>query len=91
MRIDVLLCYVRLVRSRALGRALAERGVARVNGVRVTKAHHPVRPGDVLTVPAHGKIVVAQIVQLPRQRLPAREVADYLAAPASEPAELRHG
>ena len=91
MRIDLLLWYVRVVRSRALARALAERGVVRANGVRVTKAHHMVRPGDVLTVPAQGKIIVAQIVQLPRQRLPAREVADYLVAPQREPPTLRHG
>lgn len=73
MRIDVLLWYLRLVRSRAQGKSLAEQGVIRANGHRVVKAHHAVRCGDVLTVPQGARVLVLQIDRLPWRRGPAEE------------------
>lgn len=73
MRMDTLLWYLRLARSRSQGKALAEKGVIRSNGVRVVKAHHAVRCGDILTVPQDGRVLVLQIDQLPWRRGPAAE------------------
>lgn len=85
MRMDVLLWYLRLVRSRSQGKLLAEQGVIRSNGTRVVKAHHAVRCGDILTVPQDSRVLVLQIDQLPWRRGPAAEaLACY-----SEPQERR--
>ncbi|ESZ87553.1 MAG: RNA-binding protein [Blastomonas sp. CACIA14H2] len=85
MRMDLLLWYLRLVRSRSQGKMLAEQGVIRSNGHRVVKAHHAVRCGDILTVPQGSRVLVLQIDHLPRRRGPADEaLACY-----SEPTEAR--
>ncbi|WAC23121.1 RNA-binding S4 domain-containing protein [Blastomonas sp. SL216] len=85
MRMDLLLWYLRLVRSRSQGKMLAEQGLIRSNGHRVVKAHHAVRCGDILTVPQGTRVLVLQIDQLPWRRGPAAEaLACY-----SEPSELR--
>ncbi|MDM7927836.1 RNA-binding S4 domain-containing protein [Blastomonas fulva] len=73
MRMDVLLWYLRLVRSRSQGKSLAEQGVIRSNGTRVIKAHHAVRCGDILTVPQGSRVLVLQIDHLPWRRGPAEE------------------
>jgi ribosome-associated heat shock protein Hsp15 len=87
MRMDVLLWYLRLVRSRSQGKSLAEQGLIRSNGMRVVKAHHAVRCGDILTVPQGARVLVLQIDQLPWRRGPADEAfACY-----SEPADSRAG
>lgn len=70
---DVLLWYLRLVRSRSQGKMLAEQGLIRSNGTRVVKAHHAVRSGDVLTVPQGSRVLVLQIDHLPWRRGPAEE------------------
>lgn len=85
MRMDVLLWYLRLVRSRSQGKALAEKGVIRSNGSRVVKAHHPVRCGDILTVPQAERVLVLQIGHLPWRRGPADEAS----ACYCEPQETR--
>ncbi len=83
MRMDLLLWYLRLVRSRSQGKVLAEQGLIRSNGHRVVKAHHAVRCGDVLTVPQGTRVLVLQIDQLPWRRGPLAEaMACY-----SEPGE----
>ncbi len=73
MRMDVLLWYLRLVRSRSQGKQLAEQGLIRSNGNRVVKAHHAVRCGDILTVPQESRVLVLQIDQLPWRRGPVEE------------------
>lgn len=73
MRMDVLLWYLRLVRSRSQGKMLAEQGLIRSNGTRVVKAHHAVRCGDILTVPQGARVLVLQIDHLPWRRGPADE------------------
>jgi ribosome-associated heat shock protein Hsp15 len=82
MRIDTLLWYLRLVRSRSQGKALAEQGVIRSNGSRVVKAHHAVRCGDILTVPQDTRVLVLQIDRLPWRRGPAAEALGCYSEPA---------
>lgn len=85
-RIDLLLWHVRLAKTRSVARQLAERGIVRVNGRRVEKAHHLVRVGDVLTVPWQDGVVVRRIVALPPRRLPAARVPECLAPLDADPA-----
>jgi len=49
MRLDKWLWCARFFRSRGVATRFCEEGSVRVNGGRTTKAHHAVRPGDVLT------------------------------------------
>lgn len=73
IRIDVLLWYLRLAKSRALARGLCESGHLRLNGRRVERGHLSVRIGDVLTVPTGSSVRVLRIDLLPRRRGPPAE------------------
>jgi ribosome-associated heat shock protein Hsp15 len=72
-RIDRFLWHARLAPNRPAAQAMAERAVIRLNGRRVERAHVPVRPGDVLTLPQGGRVLVIRIVQLPVRRGPSAE------------------
>lgn len=72
-RLDKWLFYARFAKSRALAAALAAKGRVRINTVVVTKPHHRVRPGDVLTFP-HGRAIrVVRVLALGERRGPASE------------------
>lgn len=73
MRIDLLLCRLRMARTRGRAQQLAESGLVRCNGQRVIRSSHAVAAGDILTVPAaHGASVV-EILSLPDRRGPPAE------------------
>ncbi|MET0241492.1 MAG: S4 domain-containing protein [Sphingobium sp.] len=72
-RIDRFLWFVRLSADRSSAQALAERGIVRLNGRRVERAHTPVRRGDLLTLPIGDAVRVIRIVDLPVRRGPAPE------------------
>jgi len=73
LRIDKYLWFVRLAPDRTSAQALAERGIIRLNGRRVDRAHAAVRVGDRLTVPQGRSVRVIRIEQLPARRGPAAE------------------
>ncbi|MFA7603863.1 MAG: S4 domain-containing protein [Novosphingobium sp.] len=73
MRIDKLLWYLRLARTRAIARTMAEQGHIRLNSRRVERAHQQVAAGDVLTVPLAGGARVIELLALPHRRGPAVE------------------
>lgn len=73
MRIDRLLCHLRLVRTRGLAQRLIESGHVRCNGVRVVRTSHAVALGDVLTVPLGSAVKVMEVLALPDRRGPAHE------------------
>lgn len=73
MRIDKLLWFLRLAKSRGIAQELAEQGHIRVNGRRIDRAHQKVIVGDVLTVPIAGGVRVVEILALPIRRGPAPE------------------
>ena len=73
MRLDKWLWCARFFRSRALAARACEDGGVRVNGSRVTKAHHAVRPGDVLTFALGSNIRVARVRALADRRGPATD------------------
>ena len=77
LRIDRLLFFLRLAKSRSLAQKWVEQGHMRLNGVRVATAHQPVRVGDVLTLPpmtptATGARLI-RLTALPHRRGPAAE------------------
>ena len=73
MRIDKLLGYLRLAKTRALAQALAETGHMRLNGRRIDRAHQKIAPGDILTLPTGQGIRVIAVLALPTRRGPAPE------------------
>jgi ribosome-associated heat shock protein Hsp15 len=71
-RIDKWLWHARFFRSRSLAQEAAASGLIRLNGARVEKAGHGVRPGDVVTVP-HGRDVLAvRVLAIAERRGPAK-------------------
>lgn len=88
MRIDKLLWYLRLARTRTVAQALAEGGHIRVNGRRVDRAHLKIGTGDVLTVPVGQGVQVFELLALPVRRGPAPEARTHyrvLDATAADP------
>jgi ribosome-associated heat shock protein Hsp15 len=73
MRIDRFLWFVRLARSRSAAQALAEKGVMRLNGRRIDRAHAAIRPGDLLTLPFGREVIAIRVRLLPTRRGPAPE------------------
>jgi len=73
LRIDKFLWYVRLAKSRSVAQAMAERGIMRLNGRRVERAHSPVRVGDLLTLAQENRVRVVRVLHLPHRRGPASE------------------
>lgn len=73
LRLDKWLWQARFFKSRGLASKLCATGRLRLSGKVVTKAHQPVRPGDVLTFPLGPHIRVIRVVALGTRRGPAHE------------------
>jgi len=73
LRIDKLLWFARIVKTRALAQELAEKGRLRLNGRVIDRAHAPVRVGDVLSFARRGEVRVLRIEALPARRGPPAE------------------
>jgi ribosome-associated heat shock protein Hsp15 len=85
LRLDKFLWFARIVKTRALAQALAEKGRVRIGGRVVDRAHAPVRAGDVLSFAQRGRVRILRIEALPARRGPAAE-ARALYADLSEAA-----
>jgi ribosome-associated heat shock protein Hsp15 len=73
LRVDKFLWFARIVKTRALAQAIAEKGRIRLNGRLIDRAHAPVRPGDVLSFAQRGAVRVLRIEALPQRRGPPAE------------------
>jgi len=73
MRIDKLLWYLRLAKTRSIAQAMAEEGHIRLNSRRIDRAHQKVVAGDILTLPLAPGVRVIELVTLPHRRGPAPE------------------
>jgi ribosome-associated heat shock protein Hsp15 len=73
LRLDKWLWHARFCKSRTLAAKLAAAGKVRIAGAPVWKAHHAVRPGDVLTFPLGPDIRTVRILALGHRRGPAVE------------------
>lgn len=90
LRLDKWLWHARFCRTRTLAAKLAAAGKVRIAGAVIFKAHHGVKPGDVLTFPLGAHIRTVRIVALGGRRGPAteaRELYEDLAPPLAKPAE----
>ena len=89
LRVDKWLWHARFCKSRSLAAKLAASGKLRVTGTLVSKAHHAVKPGDVLTFPLGQHIRTVKILALGLRRGPAPEAQglyEDLAPPVRGPA-----
>ena len=73
MRLDLVLCRLRFVRTRSAARSLIESGHLRLNGTRVERVAREIAAGDVLTIPRKAGVVVIRIESLPGRRGPTAE------------------
>ena len=89
LRVDKWLWFARFFKTRSLAAKLCNGSVVRCSGTVVTKAHHAVKPGDVLTFPQGRHIRVVKVVALGSRRGPAdeaRTLYEDLSPPAPETA-----
>ena len=73
LRIDKWLWHARFCKTRAIAQEKATAGHIRLNGNRVEKASAAVRVGDVMTLPAGGKVIALKVLGLGERRGPASE------------------
>ena len=69
-RLDRFLWYARLAKTRSAAQTIARDGHLRIDGRPVDRAHAPIRPGQVLSFPLHGRVRVLRILTLPKRRGP---------------------
>mgnify|MGYP003450080430 CR=1 FL=1 len=77
MRVDKVLWYLRLARSRSIAQAMAESGHLRLNGRRIERAHVKICTGDILTLPLGNNVQVLEILSLPSRRGPSPEARGH--------------
>ena len=73
MRIDKLLGFLRLAKTRGAAQTLVEAGHIRLNGKRVERSAQSVSAGDVMVIPLHKGVAVIELLALPTRRGPAPE------------------
>ncbi|UEM20351.1 RNA-binding S4 domain-containing protein [Skermanella mucosa] len=92
LRLDKWLWYARFFKTRSLAAKLCAAGAVRIGGAPVTKAHHAVKPGDVLTFAQGRHIRIIKVMALGTRRGPAPEAQalyEDLSPPAPETAMAR--
>jgi ribosome-associated heat shock protein Hsp15 len=72
-RLDKWLFHARFYRTRLLAQAAASAGKVRLNGVKVDKPGHAIKPGDVLTLGRGAQIMAVRVLALAERRGPAEE------------------
>ncbi len=73
LRIDKWLWFARFYKTRGLAATTVGAGHVRVNGDKVHKPAHTLRPGDVLTLPQGDRIRVVRVLAMGNRRGPAPE------------------
>lgn len=73
LRFDKFLWFARLAKRRSFAQEVAEGGHVRIDGRVIDRAHAPVRVGNILSFPLHGRVRVIRIEALPARRGPASE------------------
>lgn len=73
LRIDRLLFFLRIAKSRTLAQGWAEAGHIRVNGRRIEKGSAVVLVGDVITLPKGDAVLTIKLLDMPVRRGPATE------------------
>ena len=72
-RLDKWLFHARFYRTRPLAQAAAAAGRVRLNGMKIDKPGHALKPGDVLTLGKGGQVIAVRVLALAERRGPAPE------------------
>lgn len=72
-RLDKWLFHARFYRTRPLAQAATASGRVRLNGVKVDKPGHALKPGDVLILGKGGQVIAVRVLALAERRGPASE------------------
>lgn len=70
-RLDKWLWFARVVKTREAAACLVEAGHVRLNGQKLLKPGHAVKPGDVLTIALNARVRVLHVEALAERRGPA--------------------
>ncbi len=73
LRIDQFLCFARLAKSRSIAQGMIDAGYIRLDGERIANRHLRIQPGQILTLTAHERFRVIEVVALPTRRGPPQE------------------
>ena len=73
MRLDRLLWFLRLAKTRTSAQALVDEGHIRLNGQRVERTARKIAVGDVLVLPLPQGVRVIEVLALPARRGPPAE------------------
>lgn len=73
MRVDRLLWFLRLAKTRTAAQVLVEQGHVRLNGRRIERPAQKIAAGDVLVLPLPQGVRVIEVMALPARRGPAAE------------------
>jgi ribosome-associated heat shock protein Hsp15 len=73
LRIDRLLFFLRIAKSRTLAQGWAETGHIRVNGRRIEKGSAMIAAGDVITLPKGEAVLSIRLLIVPLRRGPNAE------------------
>lgn len=73
LRLDKWLWHARFAKSRSIAAKMVSETGVRVNGARAARPSSSIRPGDVLTFAAGGRIRVVKVLDLGVRRGPAHE------------------
>ncbi len=74
MRIDKLLWFLRLAKTRGQAQTLLAEGHSRLNGRRVERVAQGIREGDILVLPLARGVKVIEILIVPDRRGPPAEM-----------------
>jgi ribosome-associated heat shock protein Hsp15 len=72
-RLDKWLFHARFYRTRPLAQAATAAGRVRLNGAKIDKPGHALKPGDVLTLGKGGQVIAVRVLALAERRGPATE------------------
>lgn len=75
IRLDKWLWHARFFRTRGLAQKACDSRRMRLNGARISKAHQPVRPGDVLTFTQARQVRVVRVLAVAVRRGAACDAA----------------
>ncbi len=77
IRIDRLLCLLRLTKTRSIAQRLIAEAHVRRNGERVTNDATRVGVGDILTLPLGDQVRVIELLAVPEKRGPPTEAQEH--------------
>ena len=72
-RLDRWLFHARFYRTRALAQAAAAAGRIRLNGAKLDRPGHALKPGDVLTLSKGAQVMAVRVLALAEKRGPSEE------------------